>query len=304
MILTPSGAQNSAYNPSRATSVTPNWAAETLFSRWTEWLSAPTFARVQPIAFQFGSFAVHCYGVFVAIGFMLGIWTAGLRGQRENLDSAQIMDLTLWIFGGAFVGARILYVITFWGDEFSGQPLWKMFALRSGFVFYGGLIGATVTAVAYTRWKKLPTWKLADALAPSVSLGHAFGRLGCLMTGCCFGRGCELPWAIKFPYGHPSHPNLVHPVQLYEALLNFTLYGLLAYAHKKKKFDGQVFAFYLLGYGVVRATVELFRGDYPAEQMTGWATPAHMVSVIILAAGATLYFWNRRAAKAAEGVNS
>ena len=269
------------------------------FEAWSFPRLQLTFAAVQPIAFQLGNFSVHWYGVFVAIGFMLGIWTAGLRGERDKLDPAQIMDLTLWIFGGAFVGARILYVITFWSEEFSGQPFWKMFALRSGFVFYGGLVGASVTAIAYTRWKKLPTWKLADALGPSVALGHGFGRLGCLMTGCCFGRACELPWAIKFPYGHATHPNLVHPVQIYEALLNFSLYGLLALAHRKKRFDGQVFAFYLLGYAVVRATVELFRGDYPEGQMTGWATPAHLVSVVILAAGIGLYVWRSKAGQAA-----
>jgi phosphatidylglycerol:prolipoprotein diacylglycerol transferase len=248
---------------------------------------------VSEVAFRIGNLAVHWYGIFVAMGFMLGVWTAGQRGRRDGLEPETITDLALWIFGGAFLGARLLYVITFWNEEFSGQSLLKIFALRSGFVFYGGLIGAAVTAIAYTRWKKLPTWKLADALGPSVSLGHALGRIGCLMTGCCYGSVCSLPWAIKYPFGHPSHPNLVHPVQVYEAALNLALYGALAWLYRRKRFDGQVFAWYLLGYGVIRATVELFRGDYPDSQMTGWMTPAHRVSAVILLLGAGLYFWFR-----------
>lgn len=254
---------------------------------------------VQEVAFRIGNLAVHWYGILVAIGFMAGVYTAGLRGRRQGINPEMITDLALWIFGGAFLGARILYVITFWGQEFAEGPWYKIFALRAGFVFYGGLIGATLAAIGYTRWKKLPTWKFGDALAPSISLGHAFGRLGCLMTGCCFGKECALPWAVKYPFGHPLHEvpgNAVpvHPVQVYEALLNFSLYALLAWLYRRKKFDGQIFALYLLGYACIRAFVELFRGDYPDRQMTGWMTPAHWVSIGILGAGAGLYTWLRK----------
>lgn len=251
------------------------------------------------IAFRLGSLEVHWYGIFVAAGFLAGIWTAGVRGRRDGLNPETITDLGLWIFGGAFIGARILYVITFWSQEFAGQPLWKMVTVRSGFVFYGGLIGATLAGLGYAAWKRLPTWKLADALAPSIALGHALGRLGCLMTGCCYGKACTLPWAITFPYGHPAHPAAVHPVQVYESLLNFALFGGLAWLHRRRKFEGQVFATYLLAYAVVRTLTEMFRGDYPARQLTGWVTPAHWVSLLILAAGAGLYRWCGRHPKSA-----
>ena len=177
------------------------------------------------------------------------------------------------------VGARTLYVITFWREEFADEPLTKIFTMRSGFVFYGGLIGATLCGITYARAKKLPVWKLADALVPSVALGHALGRLGCFMTGCCHGRACDLPWAVHFPLEHPTHGAGVHPTQLYEATLNLALYAALAWWYRRKQFDGQVFAIYLMAYAPVRALVEHFRGDYAPAKFIGPFSPGQLVSV-------------------------
>lgn len=116
------------------------------------------------------------------------------------------MNLAPWIIAGGIIGARLLYVITYYREEFSLKPWFEMFFLRrSGLVYYGGLIGASLATVIYCRKQKLPFWKIADVLAPSIALGHIFGRIGCLMTGCCFGRPTDLPWAIHFPTDHPTH---------------------------------------------------------------------------------------------------
>jgi phosphatidylglycerol:prolipoprotein diacylglycerol transferase len=140
--------------------------------------------------------------------------------------------------------------------------------------------------------KKLPLWKVADILAPSVALGYVFGRVGCLLNGCCYGRACSLPWAIRFPADNPLNPptHPVHPTEVYESLLNLGLYAVLAWLFRRKKFDGQVFSVYLVSYALLRSFVEMFRGDYPEHQhyLGGWATPAHLVSIAILAAGLVL----------------
>ena len=135
---------------------------------------------------------------------------------------------------------------------------------------------------------KMPLWKLADVLAPSIALGYVFGRLGCLMNGCCFGRACDLPWAVHFPADHETHGAGAHPTQLYEAALNLALYAALAWLFRRRKFDGQVFATYLVSYALVRSFVEMFRGDYPAYTL-GFITPAHWVSAGLLAAGVWLF---------------
>jgi phosphatidylglycerol:prolipoprotein diacylglycerol transferase len=135
----------------------------------------------------------------------------------------------------------------------------------------------------------LPLWKLADILAPSIALGYVFGRIGCLLNGCCYGRACDLPWAIHFPQGHETYPNGVHPTEIYDSLLNLGLYLGLAWLYRRKTFDGQVFAAYLMSYAVTRSIVEAFRGDYTPAHLHGGLTPAHLISIGIFAAGVVLF---------------
>jgi phosphatidylglycerol:prolipoprotein diacylglycerol transferase len=245
---------------------------------------------VHKIALQLGQLTITWYGAFVAFGFLAGIWTAGRRGLRNRIAPELVMDLGFWLFVGAILGARFLYVISYWRESFAGQPWWEIFMVHhGGLVYYGGLIGAIVSCLACVRIKKLALWKMADVLAPSIALGYFFGRFGCLMNGCCYGRQTDIPWGIQFPNGHETYPQHVHPTQIYDALLNLGLYIGLALLYRRRKFEGQVFAAYLIGYAVLRAFVEIFRGDYSVHYL-GWATPAQLVSIGILLAGLILYW--------------
>lgn len=250
---------------------------------------------MHPIAIQLGPLTIHWYGILTAAGFLLGFWTASRRGLLDKIPPEKIMDMAPWLLAGVVVGARTLHVISYWKEDFAHKPITEIFMVqRGGLVFYGGLIGACLTTILYSRLKKIPLWQLADALAPSIALGHALGRMGCLMTGCCFGKPCDLPWAIRFPVGHETHPvglaaTPVHPTQIYEALLNFALYVFLAWFYRRKKFAGQIFAIYLVGYAVLRSLVELFRADYgQAQYVFGVISPGQLVSIFVLAAGLIL----------------
>jgi phosphatidylglycerol:prolipoprotein diacylglycerol transferase len=99
-----------------------------------------------------------------------------------------------------------------------------------------------------------------------------------------------VPWAIQFPQDHETFPRHLHPTQIYDALLSLGLYAGLAWLYRRKKFDGQVFALYLVCYAFTRSIVEVFRGDYPERYLGGIATPAHLVSVVIFAVGSVLYW--------------
>jgi phosphatidylglycerol:prolipoprotein diacylglycerol transferase len=249
-----------------------------------------------------GSLAIHWYGILVALGFLTGLWTASRRSPHDGISPETILDTGPWLIIGSILGARALYVFTFWREEFAGQPFLNMFMVwRGGLVFYGGLIGACLATILFARLKKIPLWKLADTLSPSIPIGYVFGRIGCLMNGCCYGRECHLPWAIRYPIGHETHPaglpaTPVHPTQIYDSLLSLGLYLGLAWLYRRKKFDGQVFATYLLAYACLRSFVELFRGDYPSNQrlLSGMLTPAQLVSGGILVAGVVLFWLLRK----------
>ena len=246
----------------------------------------------------------------MAVAFFAGLWTATRRARLVNVSADTITDVTLWLMAGSIIGARVVYVTTYWKQEFAGQPISEIFMVQhGGLVYYGGLIGASVASLGYLKWKKQPLWKIADILAPSIALGSVFGRIGCLLNGCCYGRACELPWAITFanpqahefsgtPLGVP-----VHPTEIYDALLNLLLYAGLAWMFRRRKlFAGQIFALYLIGYATCRSTVEFFRGDYPPDHIhAGIFTSAQLLSVPIFAAGIALWIWFSRRPAATEG---
>jgi phosphatidylglycerol:prolipoprotein diacylglycerol transferase len=250
---------------------------------------------VHPIAFYLGSLPIRWYGVMMATAFFAGLWTAARRAKLANISPDHITDVTLWLMLGGVIGARFVYVTTYWNRDFAGQPISEIFMIQhGGLVFYGGLIGGALASLAYLYWKKLPVWKVADILAPSVALGSVFGRIGCLLNGCCYGRECHLPWAITFtnPQAHefsgtPLNVPL-HPTEIYDGLLNLILYFGLAWVFRHKKFDGQIVALYLMGYAVCRSIAECFRGDYPPDHIHGGIlTSAQLLSIPIFIAGVT-----------------
>jgi phosphatidylglycerol:prolipoprotein diacylglycerol transferase len=249
---------------------------------------------VHRIAFELGSVTVTWYGIFLASGFMAGLWTASRRAMRERIHPDTIIDLGPWLLVGAIVGARIFYVVSYWDESFAGRPWTEIFMVQhGGLVYYGGLIGSSLACILFALLKKLPLWKLADILAPSIALGYFFGRWGCLMNGCCYGRPTTMPWGIQFPpeacaAGNCTYPAYVHPTQIYDSLLNLCLYGALAWLFRRKTFDGQVFAVYLICYAVLRSFVELFRGDYTPEHYWLGLTPAQLVSIGIIITGLVL----------------
>jgi len=220
-----------------------------------------------PILVKIGPLTIHTYGFMMAVGVGLGLWFVYAQAKRHGLDANRIMDAAFYTIIVSLIGAKLILFITNI-SYYTTYPK-ELFSLaRSGGVFQGGLTFGVVYAFWYFRRKKIPTWPTADLIAPALAMGHGFGRLGCFSAGCCYGSECSLPWAAVFKNEYAAgltgvhlHTPL-HPVQLYEAALNFLNFAVLFVILKKKKFDGQVFAFYILNYSVIRFFTEYFRGDH------------------------------------------
>ena len=242
---------------------------------------------MHPILFELGQFPVYTYGVLLAAAYLLGLQFAIVRGRKRGLDPNRTMDLGIWIIISALIGAKALLLIVEF-DTFKSNPRELMTLLRSGGVFYGGLIAAVTVALWYLWRHRMPMWTVTDVFAPGIALGHVIGRLGCLFAGCCFGiRAESLPWAITFRseyaaqnVGTPLNVPL-HPTQLYEAGAELLILILLLVTEGKgRPFPGRTFWGYMFLYGVSRFIIEFYRGD--ARGMVGTLSTSQFVSVIIV----------------------
>jgi len=214
-----------------------------------------------------GPVTIYTYGVLLAAAYLGGLQLAMIRGRKRGLDSTRVLDLGIYIIISALVGAKLLLLVTDF-RSFADNPRALLDLLRSGGVFYGGLIVAVTVALLYIRRIGLPLWTTCDVFAPGIALGHVVGRLGCFFAGCCYGKPTTVPWAITFtnPYaaanvGTPLNIPL-HPTQLYEAGAEaLILVLLLATESRGRRFPGRTFWLYMLLYAISRYIIEMFRGD-------------------------------------------
>lgn len=223
---------------------------------------------MHPVLLKVGPLTVHTYGFFMAVGVALGLWFLFAQSKKRGLDPNRMLDAAFYTIIIALIGAKL--VMLFGNFSYYTKYPGELLSLaRSGGVFQGGLAFGAAFALWYFRKSRIPTWKAADIVGPALALGHGFGRVGCFFAGCCYGRECAVPWGATFgdEYAHeltgiPLGTSL-HPVQLYEAFLNFLNFFLLFLVLRRKRFDGQVFSLYIINYSVIRYFTEFFRGDHP-----------------------------------------
>ena len=212
----------------------------------------------------FGGLQVHTYGVLLATGFLVASAFCVHQARRHGEDPQKILDLCFYILIAAIVGSRIYYVLLEL-PYYSSNPLQIFDITRGGLVFYGGVIASILTAVFFMRRWKMPIWRTCDLMAPAVPLGVVFGRLGCFAAGCCYGHETDVPWAVVF-----THPDTIadrgvtlHPTQLYASLDGLILFVALVLLQRYKRFHGQVFCAFLIGYAFLRYAIEEpFRSGY------------------------------------------
>jgi phosphatidylglycerol:prolipoprotein diacylglycerol transferase len=245
---------------------------------------------------------VYGFGLMFVVACFAALYATAWRARREKIDPNTVFDLAVWLMSGGLVGARLFYVIQ---HHETLTSVWDVFRIwQGGLVFYGCIIGGLAGSLIYWRRHPFPFWAMADAVAPSLALGAALGRLGCWLNGCCFGGLSGLPWAVRFPAGslawyHQVYAGwipataleslAIHPAQLYAAVDGLILFALLSAYFPFRKRDGEVMALLMVTYPLTRFLIESLRDDERA--FFAGLTISQNISVLLFAGG--LLLWAR-----------
>jgi phosphatidylglycerol:prolipoprotein diacylglycerol transferase len=236
-----------------------------------------------PDLISIGPLTIHTYGFFVALGFAVGIWTATRVGKRQGVPSQQVMDMAFVMIVWAIIGSRLFYVLINF-SYYKAQPLDIIKLWQGGLVFSGGLVATAAAMLWYLKRHCLSFWSTGDLWAPSLALGQAIGRIGCYMAGCCYGRPTGSAWGVVFTHPKSLAPlNIpLYPTQVFEAFAGFAIFLVLIYLHGKRKFEGQVFLWYLILHSTARLLVERFRGDERGLIAATEMTSTQLLATLIL----------------------
>lgn len=236
--------------------------------------------------FSIGPLTVHSYGLMIALGILVCVFMGMYRARKYGYKDEAVLDIAILGILSGFVGAKLLYVLVEF-DSFLKNP---MDVLGSeGFVVYGGIIVGALVGILYCRIKKIPCWEYFDLLAPSIAVAQGFGRIGCFLAGCCYGRPTDTFWGVTFPEGSfaPAGVPLI-PTQLISSAGDFIITGILLVYSKHNKKAGNVGILYMLLYGIGRFLVECLRSD--DRGTVGLLSTSQFISIGIILLAIILFF--------------
>ncbi|MFO0723160.1 MAG: prolipoprotein diacylglyceryl transferase [Myxococcota bacterium] len=266
---------------------------------------------MRPVLLEAFGVELPSFAVMMTLGFVVALYVVFRQVGRDGVPEAsgglsrpQVWDLYLVMVMASLLGAKFGHVLfeapghktpeggvtTGIIDLLKHDPWHWARITESGWVWYGGLVGALLTAVFYF-WRRpaLRAWLYADAFAPAIAAGAVVGRMGCFLAGCCHGRPSDVPWAMKFTTTDVP----VHPTQIYDGLSAALLFTLLWLRFPRRRFDGEAISLLMVGYAILRFVTEAFRGDADRGAF-GSISTSQAISIPMLAAGLILFFVLRR----------
>lgn len=259
-------------------------------------------------------FEIAYYGIIIGIGMIVGVLIAAAEAKRTKQNSEDYFDLAIFAIIFAIIGARLYYVIFSW--ENYKDDLLSIFNIRQGgLAIYGGIIAAVITVIVFARIRQLSAWKLMDTACLGLIAGQMIGRWGNFFNREAFGDYTNNVFAMQLPVDAvrasditekmQEHIRLidgvsyiqVHPTFLYESLWCLGVFIFLNFYKRYKKFDGEVFFMYLLGYGLGRVWIEGLRTDQLCIPGIGWPVSQVLAGVLVVVAPVVIYLGRRRAGK-------
>jgi phosphatidylglycerol:prolipoprotein diacylglycerol transferase len=261
---------------------------------------------VYPEVFHVGFLHVRTYGLMLAIAFLVGTWLGLKEARRRGIDEDRLVTVILVALIASVCGARLLYVVEHI-EDFRHQ--WtSVFALwQGGLTLYGGVAAGTFAGLWMAKRSGLPVWTTADALAPSIALGTMFGRVGCFLNGCCYGRPTSLPWGVVYP--PDSFPGLefgqtpIHPAQLYFSIAGLALFALLWALRTRLTVPGHLFWLFIVLMALTRIGLDFTRAYEPNSVVAHLGgldiSESQVVSLMLALVGVLMMLRLRRRAHAA-----
>ncbi len=243
--------------------------------------------------FHLGPLTIYGYGTMIALGILAACLMISLRAKKEGADEDMAFHLVIVSLTGGFLAAKLTYWIINW-QEIAADPYFIVDTIQDGFVVMGGLAGGIAACLAACRRRNLSFGRYFDLFMPCVALGQGFGRLGCLLAGCCYGKtAAHRPWIIfqDSPFAPDGIPLV--PVQAYSSLLDFAncafllLYGTWLKS-RGRYVDGKVGCMYLMLYSTGRFFLEFLRGDIERGFVSVLST-SQLLSLLAGGAGAAAY---------------
>jgi len=239
--------------------------------------------------------SIPSYILVISLTYCLAIFWSVKRAEKFNMPRNIALDISLCLMLGGFIGARLLHIVYEAPDYYINYPYRMFYFWQGGFVFYGGAIGAFVTAATYLYFHKIPMKPWMDFFAPIGAFGYALGRIACFLNGCCYGKVCKLPWAVSFPGVDPIG-SLRHPTQVYATSIELvTLAILLALQSNKFKWrffatPGRIFFLWIILHALNRLIMEAFRDDFRGDFIDGFSISS-VISFTLIFSGILGLFW-------------
>lgn len=219
---------------------------------------------------------ISTYFLVISIACTLGtIWFIR-RAEEKSLNRVTAIDLTIVVLLGGIIGARLLHVVYEEPAFYRENPLAVFQVWNGGFIFLGGVAGAWIAGMLFCQIKNEPFWFWADIAVIPISFGYALGRIACFLNGCCYGKWCELPWAVYMQGGYR------HPTQLYACLAEFVIVFILLKVEPKVRLSGSLFGSWLVLHSISRLIMEHFRDDPRGPSMAGLSLGTWMSFVLLV----------------------
>ncbi len=217
---------------------------------------------MHPEVLQWGPLHLRSYGLMMAVAFVTGTFLGLREARRLSLDEDKVVNVILITLIASVLGARMLYVLEHLA-EFRREWTTVLALWQGGLTLYGGIAAGTFAGLLASRRMGLPVWITADALTPALALGTMFGRMGCFLNGCCYGRPTNLAWGVVFPHDSFAYLEFgeqpVHPSQLYNALAGLLLFLVFQFARRRFRVPGVMFWSFIVLFALIRIPLDLTR---------------------------------------------